>query len=308
MPFLDMNDETLLTYLEESREHLEDIEGDLLQIEENGVNIDEELVNKVFRSAHSIKGGAGFFRLTSIRDLAHKIENVLDLVRRGELVPNPEIINILLISFDKLRDLVNNPQESNDADVSEFVESLVTLTKSGLPQEKKEAVSKMVDICLPDGRPIMQIPQYDYQQTVDNNQYIYLVEYDLIHDLQSRGKAPLEFYRSLVGTGTIEETITDYEAVGSLEDGEGDIRRIPVYFLFSTIIKPAKIGKLFEVEDDRIHVVYDPETGSSDMVKFVEQPAGEPAGEPVSGPVPPGDSGGGSTGMRGIRGEEGARG
>ena len=47
-----MNDETLLTYLEESREHLADIETNLLNIEESGADIDEELVNTVFRAAH----------------------------------------------------------------------------------------------------------------------------------------------------------------------------------------------------------------------------------------------------------------
>lgn len=287
MPFLDMNDETLQTYLDESRDHLADIEGDLLQIEQDGAAIDEELVNKVFRSAHSIKGGAGFFRLSTLRDLAHKIENVLDLVRKRELIPNPEIINILLISFDKLRELVNAPQESNDADVSEFIESLVSLTQSGLPQEKKETIRRMVDVCLPSGRPVIQIPEYDYQKTVENNHYIYLVEYDLIHDLQSRGKAPLEFFRSLVGTGTIEETVTDYEAVGNLED-PGEIHRIPVYFLFSTIIKPKKIGHLFEVEPERIHVVFDPSEGPTEMIQFREEAV----------------SGGASTAIREISEEE----
>jgi len=61
MSAIDMNDETLITYLEESREHLADIETNLLNIEDGGADIDEELVNTVFRAAHSIKGGAGFF-------------------------------------------------------------------------------------------------------------------------------------------------------------------------------------------------------------------------------------------------------
>jgi len=54
------DDETLQMYVEESLEHLSDIENDLLGIEQAGANIDEELVNKVFRAAHSIKGGGRF--------------------------------------------------------------------------------------------------------------------------------------------------------------------------------------------------------------------------------------------------------
>ena len=86
-----MDDETLQMYVEEAAEHLGDIENDLLAIEQAGADIDVELVNKVFRAAHSIKGGAGFLGLTRIKDLGHKIENVLDMVRNRELVPDPEV-------------------------------------------------------------------------------------------------------------------------------------------------------------------------------------------------------------------------
>jgi two-component system chemotaxis sensor kinase CheA len=146
MSAMDMNDETLLTYLEESREHLANIETNLLNIEESGADIDEELVNTVFRAAHSIKGGAGFFDLSKIRDLGHKVENVLDMVRSREMVPTPEIVNILLISFDKLKEMVNNPAFSNDEDIEEFVRALAGLTAETLPPEKKESVSGIVGI------------------------------------------------------------------------------------------------------------------------------------------------------------------
>lgn len=53
-------DELIQDYLAESREHLATIESDLLAIEQAGAAIDGQLVNGVFRAAHSIKGGAGF--------------------------------------------------------------------------------------------------------------------------------------------------------------------------------------------------------------------------------------------------------
>jgi chemotaxis protein histidine kinase CheA len=56
-------DDLVLEYLAESREHLATIETDLLAIEQAGAAIDEQLVNRVFRAAHSINGGAGFFDL-----------------------------------------------------------------------------------------------------------------------------------------------------------------------------------------------------------------------------------------------------
>ena len=277
MSVIDMNDETLLTYLEESREHLANIESNLLNIEESGADIDEELVNTVFRAAHSIKGGAGFFDLSKIRDLGHKVENVLDMIRSREMIPTPEIINILLISFDKLKEMVNNPQFSNDEDIEEFVRALAGLTAETLPAEKKESVANVVDIKLPDGRVIMQINEFDYNQTVANNNYIYLVQFDLIKDLPDRDNSPLEFYRNLVGIGTIENTVTDFAAVGTL-DGEIS-KTIPVYLLFSTIVKPEKITNLFEIDDSKITIVHDPSKSGEGSVP--EPPAAAVPETPV---------------------------
>src|SRR5512136_2064818 len=121
-------DETLRLYVEESLEHLSNIENDLLAIESDGADINEELVNKVFRAAHSIKGGAGFMGLNNIKELSHKMENVLGMIREREMVPNPEIVNILLLASDTLRNLLNNVGASNEMPIEEHVNALVALT------------------------------------------------------------------------------------------------------------------------------------------------------------------------------------
>lgn len=56
----DIDREMLNELIVESREHLEKIEPDLLELEQNGNNVSDELVNRVFRAVHSIKGGFGF--------------------------------------------------------------------------------------------------------------------------------------------------------------------------------------------------------------------------------------------------------
>jgi len=91
-----LDDETLQIFLEEAKEHLETIESDLLTIEEQGKHFDEDVVNKVFRAAHSLKGGAGFLGLMTIKELAHKLENILQLIRNFELEPTSEIIGRVL--------------------------------------------------------------------------------------------------------------------------------------------------------------------------------------------------------------------
>jgi two-component system chemotaxis sensor kinase CheA len=97
---LTMGDDLVQEYVAESREHLATIEQDLLAIEEDCESINEELVNRVFRAAHSIKGDAGFFELVKIRELAHKTENVLDLIRSRKIRPTQESVGILLRAFD----------------------------------------------------------------------------------------------------------------------------------------------------------------------------------------------------------------
>ncbi len=112
------DDEILQGFIEESLEHLADIETDLLAIEDGGENIDEDLVNKVFRAAHSIKGGAGFMGLTGIQELSHSMENILGMIRSNKLIPNPEIINVLLLGSDQLQSMIEDIHSSNDVDIS----------------------------------------------------------------------------------------------------------------------------------------------------------------------------------------------
>lgn len=125
------DDEILQGFIEESLEHLADIENDLLAIEETGADINVELVNKVFRAAHSIKGGAGFMGLTVIQDLAHAAENVLGLIRSGKLVPNPDIINVLLLAADELQHLIEDVANSNSADITSHTTALNIIYEGG---------------------------------------------------------------------------------------------------------------------------------------------------------------------------------
>lgn len=135
------DDEILQGFIEESLEHLADIENDLLAVEEGGANIDEDLVNKVFRAAHSIKGGAGFMGLQAIQELSHASENVLGMIRSKKLVPNPEIINILLLASDQLQRMIEDVHNSNDVDITAHLDPLNaiadgTFSQGAAPAEK----------------------------------------------------------------------------------------------------------------------------------------------------------------------------
>src|SRR5580704_1298953 len=181
-----IDDDLVLEYLAECREHLTTIETDLLSMEQAGAAIDEQLVNRVFRAAHSIKGGAGFFGLVKTRELAHKTENVLDLIRAGQMVPTPETVSILLLAFDKLRELIGNYRESNQADIGEFVSALTSLTAGSLPAGEKGCVTANVDMHLPEANKHIQVSAFDLSQARKGGKCIYLIEFDLIHDIERR--------------------------------------------------------------------------------------------------------------------------
>ncbi len=116
--------EIIAEFVVESREHLADIENELLAIEACGENIDGELVNKVFRAVHSIKGAAGFLGFTQVQGLAHELENVLNLIRNRKLVPTSGVTDVLLRAADRLRGMIEDVEHSNEVDVSGHVAEL----------------------------------------------------------------------------------------------------------------------------------------------------------------------------------------
>lgn len=121
---LDEEDELLNEFVTESREGLAEIESDLLAIEACGDEIDLDLVNKVFRAIHSIKGAAGFMGLNNVGSLAHSLENVLVMIRNCELTLNPERTSVLLEGADVLSSMIDDIGSSEAVDVSENVQRL----------------------------------------------------------------------------------------------------------------------------------------------------------------------------------------
>jgi two-component system chemotaxis sensor kinase CheA len=246
-----MDDETLQMYVEEATEHLGDIENDLLAIEQAGADIDVELVNKVFRAAHSIKGGAGFLGLTKIKDLGHKIENVLDMVRNRELVPDPEVVNIVLLAFDKLRDMIVNVDQSEDASIDEHIAALTAATSANLKGEEKASVDRRVDVTDSRGRTVFTVPEFDLLQNRKGGKNLYLLEFDLIHDVQRKGKTIFDILKCMDSTGVVLDLKVDFEAVGTLEE-DGFANRIPLFVLFGSIIEEDIMPALLDLDSEFI--------------------------------------------------------
>lgn len=112
------DNQIIADFVVESREHLADIENQLLQIEAGGENVDTALVNEVFRAVHSVKGASGFLGFSVLGRLAHELESVLNLIRNSQLVPTSTHTDIMLRAADTLRNMVEDIENSNDVDIT----------------------------------------------------------------------------------------------------------------------------------------------------------------------------------------------
>ncbi|MDT0633356.1 chemotaxis protein CheA [Spectribacter hydrogenoxidans] len=103
------------TFFEESREGLQILEAGLLALDRGAA--DPDALNRIFRAAHSIKGGAGTFGFTAIADFTHGVESTLDQLREGRLTPDRDLIDILLRAADVMGMLLDAAQSGDDVEI-----------------------------------------------------------------------------------------------------------------------------------------------------------------------------------------------
>ena len=107
MPPIDCEDQELLEgFLTETAELLEKLDDDLVTLEK--ASDDPELLNRIFRSIHTVKGASSFLGFDLLVKVTHKTEDVLNRLRKGELVVNPEIMDIILEATDLVKLLVSD--------------------------------------------------------------------------------------------------------------------------------------------------------------------------------------------------------
>ena len=247
-----LQDDSLLNeFLQEAREHLVTIESDLLAMEEAGANADEQLVNKVFRAAHSIKGGAGFFSLDTIQKLAHRLENALDMVRNKEMVPAPEVVNILLLGFDRLRDMINHPAASGGMEIEDLVVALMGLATSHLPAGEKLALATSIPLpAQPGQKRLVELSEFDLKHAAKKGKHIFLLDLDLFRDVQHKGKTPWFLFKELMSCGSVLDCAWDLDTVGTLDDEPTNA--IPLQVLYCTVLEADLIASLVDIPGERI--------------------------------------------------------
>ncbi len=143
--------ELLADFLDESQRLLELLNDNLLQLDElvqqhrtlHKDDCDPDLINEMFRAAHSIKGLSAMLGLSEINTLTHKVENIFDAARRGDMTFTPEVVELLFESHDILSGLIRKLQEPETevAGPEALLDRIEALLRQALGEEKPAAAA-----------------------------------------------------------------------------------------------------------------------------------------------------------------------
>jgi two-component system chemotaxis sensor kinase CheA len=142
-----MTDKSLIEdFADEAREHLEEVESSLLRLASDPAN--RELLDTIFRSMHTIKGASEYLGFERTARLSHRLENLLDLIREGQLQADKVTIDLLIDAQDRISDLVSQVETSGHetAEIDDLLDRVsVVSSESKTPDDEAEAAAVYED-------------------------------------------------------------------------------------------------------------------------------------------------------------------
>ncbi len=165
--------ELLPEFIAEAGEHLDEMEANLIRLEEEPEN--REIIDDIFRDAHTIKGSSAYLGLKVTSELAHKLENLLEAVRQGELEVNSALIDTLISGKDRMAllidDVAKNHEELTDTEdiladiLSYFEQDKKADAEEAKPEIEEQAFADdevdQVDLTLDDVVDLSDAPAAD---------------------------------------------------------------------------------------------------------------------------------------------------
>lgn len=243
-------DEALKTFIEESRELLEQMEDALLRFEQ--AQDDPEIINAIFRAAHTIKGSAGLFGLDYIVEFTHVAESVLDRVRSAELQIDSELVALLLTARDHISLLVDHaaaggePDEESTRDGRELMDRLNVYL--GHRPRNAQARGKL---------PVEHEPVLEREggERVETDNWHISLRFG--PDVFRNGMDPLSFIRYLNTFGKVVSIVTLTNDVPALSSLDAESCHLGFEISFQSEASKDIIEGAFEfVRDDcRIHIL-----------------------------------------------------
>ena len=268
-------DDALETFFLECKELLEDMETALLtvvQAEEK-----DELVNAIFRAAHTIKGSSGLFSLDHVVAFTHVVESVLDRVRAGKLEMAGPLVELLLACCDHIGALVKGVAEGETQGNPELLQQGEPLVlQLGAYLEAPQENASQAFSTLP---TTVRLSDIDHTQRIDGNN----VNADHWHisvrfgpEVLKNGMDPLSFIRYLGTMGNITGIVTMPDAIPTVEQMDPELCYLGFEIAFQSDAEKSDIERVFEfVRDDCHLLILPPNSLIAEYVSMLQQHQGE---------------------------------
>ena len=268
-------DDALETFIAECRELLEDMETALLAVE--GAPEKDEMINAIFRAAHTIKGSSGLFAMDHVVAFTHVVESVLDRVRAGKLVLADQLVVLLLACCDHIGTLVDGVAAGNLHGTPELEAQgapLVEQLRGYLDAPKKEAASAVSTSTASqnDSENVKRI----HSDSVNADHWHISVRFGV--DVLRNGMDPLSFIRYLNTMGHITAIETIADALPAAEQMDPELCYLGFEMAFQTQVDKAAIERVFEfVQGDCRLVILPPHSRMAEYISLINLQPGEAA-------------------------------
>lgn len=243
MDGMEFDDEIIAEFVTESGEHLASIEEDFLALEKQGQEADPELVNKVFRAAHTIKGTAGFLGFNKINELAHAMETILVMMRNAQLTPSATIVDALLAGADSLKTMLSDVKNSNGTDIAALVARLGDVLNPEISGAIKREMETNVALVGEGGEEsFFVIDEFSARSLPQSDAYLYALTFELATLTQSSQHFGIGLMKQLFEKGEI----LDGKLVTPMDDIHAEIPEGPLNYLilYSTRLDPGEIRQI----------------------------------------------------------------
>jgi len=155
---MDEFQEILQDFLVESFELIEQLDQDLVELESRPDDLD--LLNRIFRVAHTIKGASSFLNFDVLTHLTHHMENILNLARHGELVIDPNVMDVILESIDLMKALLHQIRDTG-VDGGLDVSACVTRLDAAASGESAPVAEAAPVAPVPEAAPVEAAPSME---------------------------------------------------------------------------------------------------------------------------------------------------
>ncbi len=256
-------DENIQIFISEGEELLQEMEDSLLELEAS--DNDDEVLAKIFRAAHTIKGSAGLFGFDHIIHFTHIVENVLDDMRNCLIPTSSDLITVLMRSRDYIITLLDGLADDFEGDKVEE-EELIQLLKAFKAGDAAPATSEVEESAGENDDVAGAESSAEHALT---DHYHISVRYGL--DTFRQGFDPASIFLQLADLGKIKEAIFIDQNLPGLDDIDPEGCFLGWEIALKSDTKKEKINEIFQYMDGCQLTILSPQSKFSEYQHLIEQ-------------------------------------